>query len=376
MRLLFLVPSFYPALYHGGPVISGYHLCNVLSESEIELRVLTTDTAGPDRNLTVTEFPATMPAGYQVYYCRRLFSVSVAPGILWRMVKMIRWADVVHLTAVYSFPTIPALLVCRLLNKPVVWSTKGSLQRWNRSSRLGLKSVWNRVCRLVAPRRLIIHSTSTEEEVATREHFPAVEIMVVPNGVEVPAQEALRSTDEKLRLLYLGRLDPIKGIDNLITACAKLNNGLQSRWSLTIAGTGETSYREKLSRQVADLSLTKQIRLLGEVKDDRLEQLFQDSDLLILPSHQESFGMVAAEALARGLPVIVSRNTPWKQVDEFECGMCVANDSDALADAIEKMHQQPIQEMGLKGREWMKREFSWKKRADEMIKLYEKARSL
>nr|AFK79152.1 glycosyltransferase group 1 [uncultured bacterium F39-01] len=376
MRVLYLVPSFYPAFYHGGPVISGYHLCNALSENGVELRVLTTDTAGPDRNLPITDFPTMMPARYPVYYCRRLFSVSVAPGILWRMVNMIRWADVVHLVAVYSFPTIPALLVCKLLNKPVVWSPRGSLQRWNRSSRVGLKSIWNCVCRLVAPRRLIIHSTSSEEEVASSEQFRLVEIVTVPNGVDVPSHQASRSSNEKLRLLYLGRLDPIKAIDNLIAACAKLNNGLRSRWSLTIAGTGETSYREKLSRKVADLSLTRQIKLVGEVKEAGREQLFDEADLLILPSHQESFGMAAAEAMARGLPVIVSTNTPWKQVDQVQCGMCVANDSDSLAEAIGKMHQQPLQEMGLKGREWMKREFSWKKRAVEMLEVYEKVQGL
>src|SRR5213593_2117955 len=267
MRLLYLVPSFYPAFYHGGPVITSYHLCNTLAESGVELRVLTTDTAGPTRNLDVTDFPTVMPAGYPVFYCRRVFSVSVSPGILWRMINMIRWADVVHLIAVYSFPTIPALLICKLLNKPVVWSPKGSFQRWERSTNVGFKRIWNRICRLVAPRRLILHTTSEDERTETLLRFPSRETVAVPNGVKVPTQVKHSPGDGALRLLYLGRLDPIKGIDNLLVACKGLNNGSRAPWSLTIAGSGDVAYAGALGRQIGDLSLTEQVSLVGEVGD-------------------------------------------------------------------------------------------------------------
>ena len=376
MRLLYIVPSFYPALYHGGPVITGFHLCNALAEKGIDLRVLTTDTAGPEKNLDVSDFPTRMPAGYLVYYCRRLFSVSVSPGILWRMCSMIRWADAVHLIAVYSFPTIPALLLCKMLNKPVVWSPKGSFQRWRGSTKVSLKSLWNQVCRLVKPRRLIVHVTSLTEQAETIERFGGVDVVTVQNGVELPEQISRTPRTDTLRLLYLGRLDPIKGVENLLTACSTLNNGARTLWSLAIAGTGDSSYRDKLLRQVDELSLTQQVTMLGEVENAGKEALFGRSDLLVLPSHQESFGMVAAEALAHAVPVLVSSNTPWQRVEDIGCGMWVENDSPTLAASIKKMSQLPLEQMGQRGREWMINEFSWEHRAAEMLQLYQRAMSL
>lgn len=166
MKVLHVVPAFYPAVYHGGPICSLYSLCNALARQGVDLRVLTTDSAGPRKSVQVDAFPTMTPAGYPVYFCRRRFGVSVAPGLLAYMMRLIRWTDVIHLTAVYSFPTIPVLLSCKVLDKPVVWSPRGSLQRWEGSRRPTLKAVWERVCRVAAPRRLVLHVTSEEE----REH--------------------------------------------------------------------------------------------------------------------------------------------------------------------------------------------------------------
>lgn len=373
LRLLYIVPSFYPAIYHGGPVISVYNQCNSLAEKGLELRVLTTDTAGLGRRLTVTRYPTIMPAGYPVYYCRRKFSVAGAPGIIRHMIPMMHWADVVHLVAVYSFPTIPVLAACKWLDKPVVWSPKGAFQRWEGSSKVALKAVWDLTCRIVKPRRLILHATSDVEATESSRRFPGVPVAISPNGVEVPETLHRTPSNGLLRLLYLGRLDRIKGIDNLLGACAQLNNGLQ--WNLTIAGTGEHDYREFLERRIKQLNLSNRVKMIGEVADTEKQDLFGSSDVLVFPSHQESFGMVAAEALARGLPIIASRHTPWKGVEEKQCGLWVDNDENSLAKAIKEVSTMPLSQMGARGREWMTREFSWKYLADEMVDLYHQVRS-
>ena len=373
MRVLFLTPSFYPAIYHGGPIFSGYHLCNTLAEKGVEVRVLTTDTNGPGQRLLVTEFPERAPAGYPIYYCRRLAAVSVSPGLLWRMIGMIRWADVVDLTAVYSFPIIPALFVSKLLDKPVVWSPKGALQRWQGSRRVWLKSIWDKVCRLVSPRRMILHVTSEKEGSDTQEKFPGFGVFVVPDSIEIPAEPRHIARDGTLRLLYLGRLDPIKGIENLLSACTLLNNGSAISWSLTLAGTGDVAYAELIRKRIEANGLSERVKMVGEVKGEPKQSLFECADLLVLPSHQESFGMVAAEALAAGLPVVVSQRTPWRRVEEMGCGMWVDNDHESLAAAIKKMNQMPLTEMGRRGRHWMIQEFAWDRTVEEMKGLYRKA---
>ena len=129
MRVLHSTPSYYPATYWGGPIFSVYALNNALAAlPDMELKVLTTDSAGPrlsDRLATgnlVHFYP-----NQEVNFTRRVARACVSCGLLKRLLPLVRWADVVHLTATYSFLTIPALLACRWLNKPLVWSPRGAI---------------------------------------------------------------------------------------------------------------------------------------------------------------------------------------------------------------------------------------------------------
>jgi glycosyltransferase involved in cell wall biosynthesis len=80
--------------------------------------------------------------------------------------------------------------------------------------------------------------------------------------------------------------------------------------------------------------------------------------------------MVVAESLSHAVPVIVGDGTPWKQVDKMGCGRCVANTPDELAQAIEALSDAPLREMGLRGREWMQKEFSWSAVTEQMLATY------
>ena len=373
MRVLHIVPSFYPAIYHGGPIFSLYELCNGLAEQGVELRVLTTDTAGPGKRVKADSFPQLTPAGYPVYFCRRWLFVSVAPGILWHMIGLIRWADVVHLTAVYSFPTIPTLALCRLFNKPVVWSPRGSLLRWEGSTQLGLKAIWERVCRLVSPRKLILHVTSEEEAEQSLTRYPGLKFAVISNSIHIPAGVSPVLQNGALRLLYLGRIDPKKGIENLLAACALLNkNSDLSWWSLTIAGTGDLQYVESIKTLTKKLVLSSRVKMVGEVMGETKQQLYENADVVLLPSYSENFGMVVAEALAHGVPVIASKKTPWQRLEEKGCGLWVDNDPESLAKSITEINGMPLKEMGRRGRRWVQEEFSALQKAKEMVEVYEK----
>ncbi|MFS8086975.1 MAG: glycosyltransferase, partial [Acidobacteriota bacterium] len=97
---------------------------------------------------------------------------------------------------------------------------------------------------------------------------------------------------------------------------------------------------------------------------------FHEADLCVVPSFKEKFSMVVAESLAYGVPVIVGDGTPWKQVDEIGCGRCVGNSPDELAGAIEALGDAPLQEMGSRGRDWMRKDFGWHVVAEQMIETY------
>ena len=216
-KLLHISPSFYPASYWGGPLYSVHKLCDALASSfEIELRVLTTDSNGPSKRqrISVDAFPVKTSSGYDIYYCRRQFGVSFSIPLFRRLLSMIWWADVVHLTAVYSAPTIPTLLLCKVLNKPIVWSPRGALQRWEHSSRPLLKRLWETTCNsLCNEGRVTLHVTSEKERLESLARIGRASAVVIPNGVDPVAREKPSSQRplKSLRLLYLGRLDRIKG---------------------------------------------------------------------------------------------------------------------------------------------------------------------
>ena len=375
MNVLHVSPSFFPASVYGGPIESVYRLCRHLALNGCSVRVLTTDANGADRVLDVDkEREVELAEGVRVRYCHRLVPHSVSFMLLRLLPSYIRWADVVHLTAVYSFPTLPTLLACKIMGKPVVWSPRGALQRWEGSTRLRVKAVWERVCRSIAPKRLVLHVTSEEEAKESLERVRGLETAVIPNGIEIP--EKVRHVDGNgtLRLVYLGRLHPKKGIENLLAACTMLNSSSGVPWSLTIAGGGDPSYTERLLCRTKEMALSKQVQMVGDVAGESKRRLFENTDITVVPSHTENFGMVVAEALTHGVPVIASKGTPWKQVEKIGCGLWVDNDPESLAKAIEQMSKMPLREMGQRGREWMGREFGWDIRAKEMIKCYEQAR--
>ena len=376
MKILHVTPTYYPATYWGGPIFSVYALNNALAcQPDVSLKVLTTDAAGTqlkDR-LDTANLDGLYPK-QDVIITRRVAGASVSLELLWKLSSLVRWADVVHLTATYSFPTIPTLLLCRIFNKPLVWSPRGAIQdahEWEGSRRRKLKRVWERICNTLIRRgKVVTHTTSERERVATQERLPRATAMIVPNGVDVPDVLSERDwlPDGRLRVMYLGRLSPKKGIENLLYAIDRIDDPTVS---LTIYGAGDVAYATSLKELAGRLGLLgKSVFFAGNVDGEAKSAAFHTADVCVVPSHTENFCMVVAEALAHGVPVIASHGTPWAEIEEKRCGLWVDNSPESLAQAIARIRAMTLREMGARGRDWMKREFSSDALAEEMMEIY------
>ena len=358
-------------MVYGGPTYSVYALCKNLVQLGNSVRVLTTDANGPRSVLNVnTSGDVEVCPGMLVRYCHRLADVSVSPALLRLLPSYVSWADVVHLMAVYSFPTIPALVACKILGKPVVWSPRGMLQRWEETKRPHLKAIWEIICRTAAPGGILLHATSAEEASESEVRFPGVKTVIVANGVDIPPAIVHRNGRCEYRFAYLGRLHPKKGLENLLKAYKMVRDSLGGTSSLVIAGDGDTPYVQSLNAQIRELGLSRAIQMRGHVSGVAKREFFESADVLIVPSYTENFGLVVAEALAHGVPVIASRGMPWRRVEEMGCGLWVENDPKSLAAAIQSISTMPLGEMGLKGREWMRTEFNWDSVAHKMVGVY------
>jgi len=369
IKVLFISPSFYPATYYGGPIFINRSYCDSLAGHEsVRLQVLTTDADGPGKRIDFGRAGMITPR-YAIEFCRRMFPPDVAPGLMLRLPGLIRRADIVHLNGVYSFTTIPTLALSRLMGKPVVWSTLGALQSWEGTTRPKSKALWEKICDLICkPEGVLLHVTSEEEETESLGKLRHASAMLLRNGIEMPELGDARSSDRDdiLRLLYIGRLHPIKGIENLLRALTMVKRN----YRLSICGEGNTVYESYLRSQVAELKLTSRVQFRGRVDGEIKEQQFREADLCIAPSFKEAFCTVVLESLARGVPVIAGRGTPWQRVEEHGCGLWVENDPHELASAIDRAASMPLAEMGRRGREWMERDFSWPQVASEMLDQY------
>ena len=383
MRILHIVPTYYPATYWGGPIFSVYSLNNELAKfPDVQLEVLTTDAAGPaagdtvdSKVLSVGLFP-----GYTVHFAHRILGKSFSLGMILQMVFMIGQADVVHLTGVYSPPTMPTLLFCRIFKKPLVWSPRGAILEafeWKNARRRVLKRIWDKLCNiLIKQGNIVMHVTSAEKERSSLARLPKARAINIKNGVQVPKDLPMRKwqPNGKTRLLFIGRIHPKKGIENLLEAMKILEN---ADVDLRIYGTGDEKYINVLKQQAHTLGLLKKsVFFMGHVESVAKERAFLNADICVVPSHSENFGIVIAEALAHGVPVIASKYTPWKELEEKQCGLWVDNTPDSLSKAILELQNKNLQVMGENGWEWMKEDFSWGSIAISMYNTYEKLLSL
>ncbi|WP_108676658.1 glycosyltransferase [Acuticoccus yangtzensis] len=372
LRVLHVTPTFYPATYWGGPIFSTRAVCDgVAGEPGIAVRVLTTDAAGPRPSDRVAERRTTFPAGYDVIYARRVAGRDVAPGLLARLLPAVAKADIVHLTATYSFPTLPTLAACRALGKPVVWSPRGAIQarlEWSEAVS-GAKVRFEQAARMLAPQRTVLHVTAPVEAELTARAMPGLTVETIPNSVEIPGTPSTfpRSAPgaRPLRLMFLSRVHEKKGCDLLIEALAGVPDA-----TLDIYGYGEPDYVAALRQRAGTCGVADRVTFHGHVDGAARDAAYRAADLFVLPSHSENFGNVIAEALAFAVPVVTTTATPWEEIARRGCGAWVAPEAGAVRDAIARLTDADLAAMGQRGRAFMEAAFSSTVTARAMAALY------
>ena len=368
-----MTPAFYPATYWGGPIASVYGLCKALaSRPDTQVTVLTTDAAGPRLHQRIAPEArlAASATGFETHYCRRIAANAISAELLVRLGGLVAAADVVHLTGVYSATTFPTLAACKAHGKPLVWSPRGSWQSWPGKTRATLKRAWDALAfTLVTARRTAIHVTSEAEAAAVDRRDAVSAVACIPNAVDIPPALGARDwvPDGTIRLLFVGRVHPIKGLDVLMRALALCDT---SRFTLRIAGTGDPGYMQELQRLSAELGVDSRVTWMGHLDDAAKRVAYAEADVVAVPSHSENFGMTVAEALAHGVPVVAGTGTPWSQLVEQGCGWWVDPDAQRLAEVLRGLSSAPLASMGEKGRRWIDSEYSWIHVAERMSALY------
>lgn len=263
----------------------------------------------------------------------------------------------------------------RKLGIPRLVSPRGMLSGWALQHRGWKKRMaWWLYQRRDLQTADVLHATSTAELKAFRDAGLRQPVAVIPNGVEVPPSltSGLRPPASDLRtLLFLGRIHPIKGLLDLIEGWSVLK---PRGWRAVLAGHEEPAHRQELESALRQRGLTGDFTFTGPVEGESKWTLYRQADLFVLPSHSENFGIVVAEALACGIPVVTTRGTPWEGLITHRCGWWTETGSGPLVAALREamaMNDAARREMGLRGRAWMEQDFSWQSVAEKMKTVYE-----
>lgn len=295
-----------------------------------------------------------------------------SPRLLPQLKREAKRADIIHNHSLWSYPNMAAGLACDG-ETTLVTSPRGTLAPAARA-----RSQWRK--RLFAPlqkpaiqRAACLHATSQMELQDIREMGLRHPVILLPNGIDVPepAQAVSAASDGRRRLLFLGRLHPIKGVEMLLEAWAALQQ-FHPDWELAIAGKGDAEYVSTLQARALSLQLAR-CTFHGPVYADAKDAMFRSSELFVLPTHTENFGMAVAEAQARAIPVVTTRGAPWAGLEPNGSGWWIERNLDALVACLDvAMKKSPVAlaHMGQNGREWMLRDFEWSAIACAMAEGY------
>ena len=265
-------------------------------------------------------------------------------------------ADVLHTHGIWQHPSWVALKWKAEPGRPHVASAHGSLQPWAWYSKAWKKRpVWWLWERRNLQSASLLHATSHDEAAALRGRGLTAPIAVISHGVAVPGEQAFVPKSPQRIALFLGRLNPGKGLALLLEAWAKV---VPKDWVLHISGPDQGGHLKQLERQVKQLGLCGVVRFTGALLGEAREQAFRESELFILPTHSENFGMVIAEALARRIPVITTHGAPWQDLEKEDCGWWVPVSVAGIANGLEaatRCSPERLAAMGERGRAYVAR---------------------
>ena len=199
------------------------------------------------------------------------------------------------------------------------------------------------------------------------------DIKIVPNGVITDNTNTKKSWKRTQTILYVGLLRPNKGANILLEAVGLLKNQLKG-YKIFIAGPDTEGYLKTLKELSIKLNIENIVYFLGGVFGKEKWELYKQADIFILPTLNENFGIVIAEALLSGTPVITCKGAPWQGIVEHRCGWWVNRTVKDIANAINEslsLSEQELEAMGKRGRNYVIKRFSSNIVAENMKQLYQ-----
>ena len=221
-----------------------------------------------------------------------------------------------------------------------------------------------------------LHATSHTEANDLRELGYRNPIAVIPNGIPMEKfqQKDFDQFSSQRTVLFLSRVVENKGVHELIEAWSRLPANCKKDWKVNIVGNGHKEYINKLRKLIRLKGLEGSIHLIGPLYGEEKIRAFQQASLFVLPTYSENFGIVVAEALACGTPVITTKGAPWEDLIESGSGWWIDIGREPLLEGLKSAlskSDSELVEMGVNGRKLIEEKYTLQVAATQMQELYE-----
>ena len=385
MNVLHVIGSVAPR--YGGPSIAVAGMAKALINRGHHIEIFTTDVDGPSRLPVPTEkqtdwrgvpttfFPVSRPRSYAT-------SLSLGAAL----VRRIGNYDILHIHSLYLFHSMVAGHYCRQFNVPYLVRPHGTLDPFHRRHHRLRKFAYDM---LIERRNLNaaagIHYTSTAERDFADSLRLKARSFVVPLGVDAATLKAPTPPHALLRMeprlagrtlvTFIGRLTPKKRLDLLVKAFASMRN-TKSHTHLVIAGPDDEGIGHQLRTQIRELGLADRVSLLGLVTGQAKTALLQQSHIFVLPSYDENFAVAVVEAMAVGLPVVVTEGVALhREIDKARAGLVVPSTPTEIGAALHRLLDDPAMSssMGRSGQALASSTFAWDRIAIDLEQMYRQA---
>jgi glycosyltransferase involved in cell wall biosynthesis len=363
----------------GGPTYTVTSLADVIGRLGVDVSLIA-QVSSDHKNSPTLMIPAkNFVATEIVDGDLRLFDSIFAKRFYGAVIKHLDFdTSILHINGLWQPSMHAAFVAARKKNIPTIVTPHGMLEPWALNHRFWKKKLawWLYQQRDLLSAK-VIHATAEQEAETIRRLGFRQPIAVIPNGVDFEALNISKSPakykpyDGARTALFLSRIHPKKGLLELVEAWAKLR---PQGWRVVIAGPDEGGHRAVVEASVAARGLTNNFEFVGSVDGAEKSALYHSADLFVLPTFSENFGVVVAEALACGLPVITTKGAPWQELEKHRCGWWVDLGIEPLMGALhEALSSSPerLVEMGERGRAYAENTYGWPMIAEDMLSVYQ-----
>ena len=356
----------------GGPTFSVCGLCEAVSTQGI-FQILMTVAApqGDPENLPILGTMRTIRVPGLHWKARHLL---YSPGFHRQLLQCCgqQGTNLIHNHGLWTQPNHLAARAARQLDIPLIVSVHGMLAPWAMQHKAWKKKFgWWAYQKSDLEQARVIRATAPHEAIAIRQLGFRQPIALVPNGIEIPTLAEPANAKDPRVLLFVGRIYPVKGLLNLVKAWAAVR---PPGWRCIIAGPDEAGHQREVLAALAEAGLGDAFSFPGAIDGSAKWALYRSADLCVLPSFTENFGLVVAEALACGVPVITTQGTPWECLRARDCGWWVEARPEPLAAALREAAgatDARRREMGRRGRQLVEEKYAWGPIGKSMGQVYQ-----